>query len=266
MVRELKTLGFWQAVLAEFLGTTMLVFLGISAAIGNGNSSYPDQEVKVALAFGLAFATLVQSLGHISGAHLNPAVTLAVLVSCQISVCRALWYVSAQMLGAVLGSAIVLGVRPEAVESLDLNKLTGVSPGQAFGMELLLTLQLVLCFLATTDKRRSDVAGSAPFGIGLSVTLAHLAGISYTGCGINPARSFGPALVSMDFENHWVFWAGPVTGGIMATVLYDFLLSPRGLDLTGRLKTLVKGLAQGSNSGNLSPDCCWSSTSSFLLF
>ncbi|XP_076828590.1 aquaporin-1-like [Brachyhypopomus gauderio] len=242
MVRELKTLSFWRAVLAEFLGTTLLLFVGISAAIGNGNNSYPDQEVKVALAFGLGVATMVQSLGHVSGAHLNPAITLSVLVSCQISVCRALWYVLAQMLGAVLASAIVLGVKPEAVESLDLNKLKGVSPGQAFGIEFLLTLQLVLCFLATTDKRRGDVAGAVPFGIGLSVTLGHLAGMSYTGCGINPARSFGPALVSMEFENHWVFWAGPVTGGIIAALLYDFILSPRGLDFTGRLKTLCHGV------------------------
>ncbi|XP_060782505.1 aquaporin-1-like [Neoarius graeffei] len=240
MKKELQTLGFWKAALAELLGTTMLVFCGVSAVIGNRNSSYPDQEVKVALAFGLAIAILVQSLGHISGAHLNPAVTLAMLVSCQISLCRALWYILAQVTGAVIASGIVLGVRPLVVDSLGLNKLNGVSPGQGFGIEFLLTLQLVLCVLATVDKRR-DIAGSAPFACGLSVVLAHLVGISYTGCGINPARSFGPALISVQFDNHWVFWAGPLCGGVVAALLYDFVLFPKGSDFVGWLKVLCHG-------------------------
>uniref|UniRef100_W5L5Q9 Aquaporin 1a (Colton blood group), tandem duplicate 2 n=1 Tax=Astyanax mexicanus TaxID=7994 RepID=W5L5Q9_ASTMX len=230
MVRELKTLSFWRAVLAEVFGTMLLVFSGISASIGNGNSSYPDQEVKVALAFGLAIAVLSQSITHVSGAHLNPAVSLGMLVSCQISVVRAMFYIVAQMLGAVLGSGVVLGVRPEAVDSLGLNKLNGVSLGQAFGIEFLLTLQMVLCFLATSDQRRQGVVGS-----GVSVD-------DFTGCGINPARSFGPALVTLKFENHWVFWAGPLCGGAVAAVLYDFLLSPRGADFTARLKVWCHGL------------------------
>ncbi|XP_066538121.1 aquaporin-1-like isoform X2 [Hoplias malabaricus] len=242
MVRELKTLSFWRAVLAETFGTTVFVFLGISASIGNGNNSYPDQEVKVALAFGLAMAVMCQSLIHISGANLNPAVTLGMLVSCQISVCRAVWYILAQTVGAVLASGIVLGVRPAAVDSIGLNKLNGVSPAQAFGIEFLLTLQLVLCFLATTDKKRS-VADSASFAVGLSVALGHFAGVSYTGCGMNPARSFGPALVTVDFENHWVFWAGPLCGGIVAALLYDFLLCPRGSNFAGRVKIWCQGVA-----------------------
>ncbi|XP_053352448.1 aquaporin-1-like [Clarias gariepinus] len=240
MMKELKTLRFWRAVFAELIGTIMFVFYGVCAIIGNGNSSYPDHEVKVALAFGLAIAILSQSLSHVSGAHLNPAVTLAMLVSCQVSLCRALWYIVAQVTGAVIASSIVLGVRPLVVESLGLNKLNGVSPGQGFGIEFLLTLQLVLCILATMDKRQ-NIAGAAPFAIGLSVALGHLAGLSYTGCGINPARSFGPALVSMDFENHWVYWAGPLCGSVVAALLYDFVLFPRGSDFFGRLKVLCHG-------------------------
>lgn len=127
---------FWRAVLAELFGTTMFVFCGISAEIGNGNSSYPDQEVKVALAFGLAIAVLTQSLCHISGAHLNPAVTLAMLVSCQISVCRALWYIVAQVTGAVIASGIVLGVRPSVVESLGLNKVSNPAHTEIWSDEL----------------------------------------------------------------------------------------------------------------------------------
>lgn len=117
-------MGFWRAVLAELIGTTIFVFSGISAAIGNGNRSYPDQEVKVALAFGLAIAVLVQSVCHVSGGHLNPAVTVGMLVSCQMSMCRALWYIVAQVTGAVIASGIVLGVRPSVVDSLGLNKVS----------------------------------------------------------------------------------------------------------------------------------------------
>ncbi|XP_042369886.1 aquaporin-2-like [Plectropomus leopardus] len=121
---EIKTWAFWRAALAEFLGTIIFIFIGLSAAIGDKNNSYPDQEIKVAFAFGLAVATLAQCIGHISGAHLNPAVTLGLLVSCQMSVLRALFYMVAQILGAVAGSAIVYGIRPETTDSLGVNKVS----------------------------------------------------------------------------------------------------------------------------------------------
>uniref|UniRef100_A0AAQ4PWP3 Aquaporin 1a (Colton blood group), tandem duplicate 2 n=1 Tax=Gasterosteus aculeatus aculeatus TaxID=481459 RepID=A0AAQ4PWP3_GASAC len=231
VMSEIKAWGFWRAVLAECLGTIVFVFvfIGLSAAIGDRNNSYPDQEIKVALAFGLAVATLAQCLGHVSAAHLNPAITLGLLVSCKISPLRALVYMSAQVVGAVAGSVIVYGTRPETTHSLGVNKLNGVGPGQGFGVEFLLTLQLVLCVLAVTDQRR-DVGGFAPLAVGLSVALGplgHLAGISFTGCGINPAQSFGPAILQDSFDNHWVYWAGPMCAGVVAALLYDYLLAPR---------------------------------------
>lgn len=123
MVSEVKTLAFWRAVLAELVGMLLFIFIGITAAIGNQNNTGPDQEVKVALAFGLAVATLAQSLGHVSGAHLNPAITLGLLVSCRISFLRALFYIAAQMLGAVLASAVTLGLRPVSINALGLNQV-----------------------------------------------------------------------------------------------------------------------------------------------
>uniref|UniRef100_A0A3Q3MZ58 Aquaporin 1a (Colton blood group), tandem duplicate 2 n=1 Tax=Labrus bergylta TaxID=56723 RepID=A0A3Q3MZ58_9LABR len=178
---EIRMWAFWRAILAELVGMTIFVF--------------------IALAFGLAFATLAQCTGHVSGAHLSPAITLGLLASCQMSIVRAVFYVTAQMLGAVAGSAIVYGIKPQTTDSLSVNKLNGISPGQGFSVEFLLTLQLVLCVLAVMDKRRG-VNGFAPLAIGLSVGLGHLAGISYTGCGINPAWSFGPAVINRSFENH----------------------------------------------------------------
>ncbi|KAK5860113.1 hypothetical protein PBY51_021612 [Eleginops maclovinus] len=204
----------------------IFIFIGLSAGIGDRNNSYPDQEIKVALAFGLAVATLAQCIGHISGAHLNPAITLALLANCQMSMLGAFFYMTVHILGAVAGSAIVYGIRPEATESLGVNKLNGISPLQGFGVELLLTLQLCLCALVVTDKRR-DVGGLAPLVVGLSVVLGHLAWISFTGCGINPARSLGRAIIQESFDDQGVYWAGPMSGGLVAALLYDYLLAPR---------------------------------------
>lgn len=103
---ELRQWSFWRAVMAEFVGMLLFIVLALTAVIGHASSDVP-QEVKVSLTFALAIATLAQSLGHISGAHLNPAVTLGLLVSCQISFLRFVCYVLAQMLGSVAASAIV---------------------------------------------------------------------------------------------------------------------------------------------------------------
>lgn len=123
-MREFKSKEFWRAVLAELVGMTLFIFLSISTAIGNTNNTNPDQEVKVSLAFGLAIATLAQSLGHISGAHLNPAVTLGMLASCQISVFKAVMYIVAQMLGSALACGIVYGARPSTTTALGLNSVS----------------------------------------------------------------------------------------------------------------------------------------------
>ncbi|KAK1173875.1 aquaporin FA-CHIP-like [Acipenser oxyrinchus oxyrinchus] len=241
MAKEFRNHAFWRGVMAELIGMTLFVFISITAALGS-ESNGADQEVKVSLAFGLAIATLAQSLGHISGAHLNPAVTLGLLTSCQISVLRAVVYIIVQVLGATMASGIVYGLQPKNnTGSLGLNKLTNISPGQAVFIELLVTFQLVLCVIATTDKKRSDVTGSAPLAIGLSVALGHLGAISYTGCGMNPARSFGPSAVMWEFEDHWVFWVGPMVGGVAAALVYDFILYPKPDHLPDRLKVLVNG-------------------------
>lgn len=123
---EFKCKAFWRAVLAEFVGMTLFIYLSISSAIGNKNNSSPDQEVKVSLAFGLAIATLAQSLGHISGAHLNPAVTLGMLTSCQISFFKAVMYIVAQTLGSSLASGIVYGARPNGTDTLGLNVVSEI--------------------------------------------------------------------------------------------------------------------------------------------
>lgn len=211
MASEIKKKLFWRAVVAEFLAMTLFVFISIGSALGfnyplERNQTLVQDNVKVSLAFGLSIATLAQSVGHISGAHLNPAVTLGLLLSCQISILRAVMYIIAQCVGAIVASAILSGITSSLLEnSLGRNDLArGVNSGQGLGIEIIGTLQLVLCVLATTDRRRRDLGGSAPLAIGLSVALGHLLAIDYTGCGINPARSFGSAVLTRNFSNHWV--------------------------------------------------------------
>ncbi|XP_024921790.1 aquaporin-1-like isoform X2 [Cynoglossus semilaevis] len=127
------------------------------------------------------------------------------------------------------------GAQTELLSSLQLND---VSPGQGFTIEFLLTLQLVLCVLAVTDKRR-DVGRFAPLSIGLSVGLGHLAGIRYTGCGINPARSFGPAVILKSFDDHWVYWAGPMSAAVVAALLYNFVLTSTDVTLNKKSRALL---------------------------
>ncbi|NXK90718.1 AQP2 protein, partial [Formicarius rufipectus] len=236
---ELRSIAFSRAVLAEFLATLVFTLLGLGSALRWPPEAAPG-VLQIALAFGLAIGTLVQALGHVSGAHINPAVTLACLLGSQLSLLRAVSYVGAQLLGGVVGAAILHQVTPPAArEGLAVNKLHNeTSPGQAVTVELFLTFQLVLCVLASTDERREDALGSPAISIGLSVAVGHLLGIRYTGCSMNPARSFAPAVIVGDFADHWVFWVGPLLGAAAASILYNFLLFPQSKTLWERWATL----------------------------
>ncbi|OWK16707.1 AQP2 [Cervus elaphus hippelaphus] len=201
---ELRSIAFSRAVLAEFLATLLFVFFGLGSAL-NWPQALPS-VLQIAMAFGLAIGTLVQALGHVSGAHINPAVTVACLVGCHVSFLRAVFYVAAQLLGAVAGAALLHEITPPDIRGdLAVNALSNNSTaGQAVTVELFLTLQLVLCIFASTDERRGDNVGTPALSIGFSVALGHLLGIHYTGCSMNPARSLAPAIVTGKFDDHWV--------------------------------------------------------------
>ncbi|XP_076874712.1 major intrinsic protein of lens fiber a [Brachyhypopomus gauderio] len=235
---EFRSVSFWRAVLAEFYGSMFFVFFGLGAALRWTPGSY--NVLHVAFCFGLAAATLVQSLGHVSGGHINPAVTFAYLVSSQMSVFRAVFYMCAQCLGALAGAAVLYGVTPGNVRgNLALNMLQpGIGLGMGTTMEAFLTLQLVVCVFAVTDERRTGHVGSAALAIGFSVLVGHLLGMFYTGAGMNPARSFAPAMIFRNFVNHWVYWVGPMIGAAMGALLYDFVLFPRMRSWSERLAVL----------------------------
>ncbi|KFV47350.1 Aquaporin-2, partial [Gavia stellata] len=244
---ELRSVAFTRAVLAEFLATLIFILFGVGSAL-NWPSASPPSILQIALAFGLAIGTLVQALGHISGAHINPAVTVACLIGSQVSFLRAVFYVVAQLLGAVVGAAILHEITPaDSREGLAINKLHNeTTTGQAVTVELFLTFQLVLCIFASTDERREDNLGSPALSIGLSVAVGHLLGIRYTGCSMNPARSFAPAVIVGDFS--WflltpffsfpfpqVFWVGPA-----ASIIYNYILFPQAKTFSERL-AIFKG-------------------------
>ncbi|XP_053560998.1 aquaporin-5-like [Bombina bombina] len=239
MRNEICSLAFVRAVFAEFLATLLFVFLGCGSAL-NWPSSLPS-VLQISLAFGLAIGTLVQTFGHVSGAHINPAVTISFLVGSHISILRATFYIIAQLVGAIAGAGILYGVVPPSIRgNLAINAVSNGTSGQAFAVELILTFQLVVCIFASTDSRRNDNVGSPALSIGLSVTLGHLLGIYFTGCSMNPARSLGPSAVTGDFSDHWVFWIGPIVGGVLASLMYNYLLFPYNRSVSDKI-AILKG-------------------------
>uniref|UniRef100_A0A673X548 Aquaporin 4 n=1 Tax=Salmo trutta TaxID=8032 RepID=A0A673X548_SALTR len=172
---------FWCCTGAEFLAMIIFVLLSL---------------VLISLCFGITIATLVKCFGHISGAHINPAVTAAMAV----------FYLLAQCLGAVVGAAVLYGVTPDVV-SVEMGVTsvnTSISVGHALVVELFITFELIFTMFATCDPKCRDLKGSADLAMGFSVCIGHLFALPYTGASVNPARSFGPAMVTWSWENHWV--------------------------------------------------------------
>ncbi|KAG5832949.1 hypothetical protein ANANG_G00296640 [Anguilla anguilla] len=144
-------------------------------------------------------------------------------------------YVGAQLLGALCACTLLRGLKPTPLPGpMGLNELgPGVCPYQALSVEAAVTFLLVLC-VAVAARPKSPFGRLGPAAVGLSVVLGHLVAMGLTGCGMNPARSFGPAVMAQDFHNHWVYWAGPCAGAVLAVAVHDLLLHPRwGCPATG---------------------------------
>jgi len=220
---DLKVIPLLKSMLAELVGTMLLVVIGCGAAIQWKMEQFDTTQVS--LAFGLAVMAIASFTGHISGGNLNPAVSLGLLVGGKLSLLKFVVYVIAQCIGAVAGAGILYGVTPETVRgSLGSNGLAeGVKPLAGMVMELLMSMLLVLVVYASAvDGGNKTSPMVAPLLIGLTVTVAHLVLMPYTGTSINPARSLGPALITKTTKDHWVFWVGPLLGGALGGLLYRF--------------------------------------------
>ena len=209
---------------AEFIGTMVLVLIGCGTAAAVGCAVEGSGYLLTALAFGLTIVAMAYSIGNISGCHVNPAVSIAMLVSGKMSGKDFIGYVIAQCLGAIAGAALLLPLVGRD-SGLGANALYNGSVGLSILIEIILTCIFVLAILGVTSKsENSPVAGLV---IGLSLTLVHILGISFTGTSVNPARSLGPALlVGGDaLACVWVFLVAPLIGGVLAAVIYGFLAS-----------------------------------------
>lgn len=205
---------------AEFLGTFVLVFFACGTAAVTGCTAEANAAYAItALAFGLVIVAMAYSIGNVSGCHINPAVSLGMLVSGKMNVSDWLLYIIAQFLGGSVGAAVLALVTGKAY-GLGANGLYDGSTTKSLIIEIILTFVFVFTILGVTSKEKySRVAGLV---IGLSLTLVHLLGIFFTGTSVNPARSFGPALFmgGAALKCVWVFIIAPMIGGALAAVAW----------------------------------------------
>lgn len=215
---------FLKKIFAEFIGTFTLVLFACGTASVLGCTAEPNAAyIMTALAFGLVIVAMAYSIGQVSGCHINPAVSLAVLLSGKMSLWDFIGYVAAQITGATTGAA-VLSLILGSKESLGANGLYKDDALLSIIIEVILTFIFVLVILSVTSRK--EYAKPAGLVIGLTLTLVHIFGIYFTGTSVNPARSFAPALFTGGdaLSCVWVFIVAPLIGGALAALVYRFLI------------------------------------------
>jgi aquaporin Z len=212
----------WKAALAEFVASFAFVFVGAGSVIVAG--PYGGGLLGVALATGFVIAVMVSVTAPISGGHVNPAVTIGVWVAGKIGTARALVYIVAQFAGGIFGALLLRFVVPKAVwRAANLGTpllATGIGQGKGILIEAILAFFLVFTVFATLLDDRGPFPQAAGLTVGLVLAFDILVAGPFTGGAVSPARSFGPALVSGTWNDWWVYWVGPVAGGVIGAVLY----------------------------------------------
>lgn len=222
-----------QMALAEVVGTGMLIFLGCMGTVV-GMSHSPHPHLLVAFAFGLAVMICIQIMAHISKAHLNPAVTFSLVVIGDLNIPLAGVYIVSQVIGATLGYGVLIAITPDRV--LKEHSPNGtccamcvtlvnpdMTPLQGLLAEFLVTSILVLVVCSVFDRRNARNTDSVSIKFGLTVAAIAMNEGPYTGGSMNPARSFGPAIWTGVWENHWVYWVGPLAAGLLTSAFYRFV-------------------------------------------
>ena len=219
-IDDLTSVNSWRLAAVEMLATALFVFLGTGAAMASGGDI-----TATALGHGLAIIALVAATAKITGAHINPAITITMWALGKEDLGKSLTYIIGQLVGATLGAYLLYTIVGSVSGEHSLGN--GITAGEGFLTEIIVTFALILTVLAVAvhPQGKSWVTPStAAVSIGLVVLIDHLVAIPLTGASMNPARTFGPALVAGDFANHWVYWAGPIVGGLVAAVAYRYLM------------------------------------------
>ncbi|XP_011151291.1 aquaporin AQPcic isoform X4 [Harpegnathos saltator] len=214
--------------LAELIGTALLVFLGCMGCVGSLGVTPP--HLQIALTFGLVVMVVIQSIGHISQAHINPAVTMGAVVLGKKSIPEALIYIVSQVIGGIVGYGILKVVTPKeqltsgSIDQADVFCVTDIhgslSAIQGFLLEAIATGVLMLVVCSVWDIRNEKNTDSAPIKFGFTVAVLATTVGPYTGCSMNPARSFAPALWNNQWARHWIYWFGPIAGGLLSAFMY----------------------------------------------
>ncbi|CAH0559073.1 unnamed protein product [Brassicogethes aeneus] len=241
-VSELKAKNnnIWKALLAEFIGNVLLNLFGCGAVVNyKGDVA---GTVLISLTFGLTIFVVVQSLGHVSGAHINPAVTCGMLATGNIKIIKGILYIIVQCLGALAGSGILKALIPEELQESGIgvtmvSSTLKLTPIQGLGVEFFLGFILVLTVCGVCDPNRPEAKAAAGLAIGLAVAVGHLVGVQLTGSSMNPARSFGAGVIANVWTDHWIYWVGPILGGISAALLYKHAFAAPSL---GPLKIIER--------------------------
>jgi aquaporin Z len=239
-----------QKATAEFLGTLWLVLGGCGSAVLA--AAFPNVGIGllgVALAFGLTVLTMAFAVGHVSGGHFNPAVTVGLFVARRVPGKYVVPYILAQLAGAIAGAAILYLVASGkagfdvssgfAANGYGANSPGGYSLAAAVAIEIVMTFFFLIVILGSTDKRAPQ--GFAPIAIGLALTLIHLVSIPVTNTSVNPARSTGPALFvgGWALQQLWLFWVAPIVGAAVAGIAHRFLAEERQAVETAYAETVT---------------------------
>ena len=226
--------------IAEFLGTFTLVFIGAGCVCADSylvKAGSPGFGLLgIAIAFGVVVMAVAYSLGYISGAHINPAVTISMVMTRRMGVDCGLKYILSQLAGASFAGFLLRILFPEALSGALLGTCvlgSGVTVTQAILMEAVITFLLVFVVYATVIDKRAN-SRLAGFTIGFVVLFGVMVGGPISGGSLNPARVFGPAIASGHFANHYVWWIGPISGGAVAGYVYEYLFAEKRSELLFR--------------------------------
>jgi len=221
-----------RAWFAESIATFGLVFFGplsvTLAAVAFGTGLSIEGIIMISLGHGAAIGLMIYTFGHVSGAHINPAVTIPMIITKRIGIKDGIGYIAFQLIGAIAAAVAHKTILPELGAKVNFGTQGGPSALlnndaiSGLGVEMILTFFLVtVIFMAAVHKKAA--AGFAGFAIGGMIFLLHLVGVPLTGASMNPARTFGPALISGFWEFHWIYWVGPIIGGIIAGLIMNYV-------------------------------------------